>query len=185
MDSLSDVTSVRSVRRVIALVGVLAAGFAVVAADTARLRDQNNGYTVVTGSGRKSIAVRGSGRSEIVALDQLVPIFDLKVNEDPGVGLTVTVKGQRILLIPGQAFAQVNGQVISLGAPVDRDRNGWTVPIDFLSLALSRALNTKIEIRRDRRLIVVGDAQAPHVTGKFTRQGVGGRLEFDIDPPAV
>lgn len=173
-------------RRVIALVGVLAAGFAVVAADSARLRDQNNnGYTVITGSGRKSITVRGSGRGEIVSLDQLVPIFDLKVNEDPGVGLTVTVKGQRILLIPGQAFAQVNGQVISLGAPVDRDRSGWTVPIDFLSLALSRAINTKIEVRRDRRLIVVGDAQAPHVTGHFTKQGVGGRLEFDIDPPAA
>jgi len=185
MDSLSDVTSVGSVRRVIALVGVLAAGFAAVAADSPRFRDQNNAYTVITGSGRKSIAVRGSGRGEIVALDQLVSLFDLKVNEDPGVGLTVTAKGQRILLIPGQAFAQVNGQVISLGAPVDRDRNGWTVPIDFLSLALSRAINTRIEIRRERRLIVVGDAQAPHVTGKFTRQGAGARLEFDIDPPAA
>jgi len=185
MDSLSDVTSVGSVRRVIALVGVLAAGLAAVAADTTPLRYQNNGYTVITGSGRRSIAVRGSGRGEIVALDQLVPLFDLKVNEDPGVGLTVTAKGQRILLIPGQAFAQVNGQVVSLSAPVDRDRNGWTVPIDFLSLALARALNTKIEIRRDRRLIVVGDAQAPHVTGKFTRQGAGARLEFDIDPPAA
>jgi N-acetylmuramoyl-L-alanine amidase len=149
--------------------------------------DQNaqNAYTVVMPGGRRSLAVRGSGNRETIGLDQVSAVFGVTVNEDPGIGLTITARGQRILLIPGQAFAQVSGQVVSLSAPVERDRTGWTVPIDFLSAALARAMGTRIEVRRDRKIILVGDVLVPHVTGRFVRQGAGGRLEFEIVPPAA
>src|SRR5262249_48466440 len=122
----------------------------------------------------------------LVALDQLAPVFDLTATEDAVVGgLTITARGQKILLIPGQNFAQVNGRVVSLSASIARDRNGvYQVPIDFVSVALARALNTRIEVRKTSHLIIVGDISVPHVTIKVDKQATGARVSLEIVPMA-
>ncbi len=150
------------------------------------LHGQATTYTVITAQNRRSLAVRTAGNTDLVALDQLAPIFDLTATEDAVVGgLTINARGQRILLIPGQNFAQVNGRVVSLSAPIARDRSGmYQVPIDFVSVALARALNTRIEVRKSSRLIIVGDVVVPHVTIKVDKEGTGARVSFEVVPMA-
>jgi N-acetylmuramoyl-L-alanine amidase len=147
---------------------------------------QPNAYTLYTAESRRSIPFRTSGGTDMVALDQLAPIFGLTFAEDSVVGgLTVRGRGQTILLIAGQSAASIGpGRIVSLPVPVQQDRQGWSVPVDFVRLVLGPALNVRTEIRRQARTILVGDVRLPHVSGRFERAGPGARLTLEIQPPA-
>jgi N-acetylmuramoyl-L-alanine amidase len=141
-----------------------------------------NTYAIVTAESRRSLPFRTSGNADMVALEQVATLFGLKISEDPVLaGLSIDARGQRILVVPDQSFAQVAGQVRNLSAPVRRERNGWQVPIDFLNVVGS-ALNTRIEIRRASHLVIVGDLRIPALTVRIDRQGPNGRVVVDITP---
>lgn len=145
---------------------------------------QNQGtYTILTAGGRRSLPVRSAGQTDMVELDQLRDLFGIRYSED-AVGLIVEAGGTRILLLPGQSAARVGSDVVSLSARVQRERNTWQVPIDFLSRALGPALRTRIDVRRGSRLIIVGNLRVPSVTVRIDRAGDGARVLFDIQPPA-
>jgi N-acetylmuramoyl-L-alanine amidase len=157
------------------------------AALPARLQGQaTSTYTVITAQNKKPLTTRTVNGVEVVGLDQLAPVFELTATEDPVVGgLTINAKGQRILLIPGQNFAQVNGSVVSLSGPIGRDRNGmYQVPLDFIPVALARALNTRIEVRRPSKLIIVGNVVVPHVAIQVQKLATGARVTFELQPTA-
>lgn len=143
-----------------------------------------NTYTIISADGRRSLPTRAAGGADFVSLDQLAGPFGLTATEDSVMrGLIITTRGERILAIPGQSFVQVAGKVVSLSAPIQRDRNSWQVPIDFLSQALGPATGQRIAVRRASRLVIVGDVRVPQVSGRFERTGAMGRLVLDIQPP--
>jgi N-acetylmuramoyl-L-alanine amidase len=147
-------------------------------------RSQAPAYTVYTADGQRPLPFRTSGNVDMVALDQVATLFGLTVAEDALVGgVTVRGRGQTILLIPGQSFASIGpGRIVSLPAPIARDRGAIQVPIDFLRVAVGPALGTRIDVRRPRHLVLVGDVRLPQVTSHFEPQGSGGRLLIDIQP---
>ncbi len=161
---------------------------AIAAALTAHPASQGSAtsYTLYSAAGRRALPFRTANGVDIVGLNQLAAIFGLKLVEDTLVGgLTLEGRGQPILLIPGQSFVSVGpGRVVSLPAPVERDRTAWSVPVDFIRQALGPALNLAVEIRRPTHVIVVGDVRVPRVTGRFERQGPDGRVIVDIQPAA-
>jgi N-acetylmuramoyl-L-alanine amidase len=141
-------------------------------------------YTLYTADGRRAIPYRVQGNVDTVSLEQLAALFNLTLTEDALVGgLTVQTRGQTILLTPGQSFASIGpGRVVSLPGPVQHDRNGWQVPVDFVRLALGPALNTPVDIRRPTHVIVMGGAHVPTVSGRLDRQGQTARLTIDVEP---
>lgn len=168
--------------RHLAFIGALAASLAVAAP---RALQSQNAYTIVTADGRRTLPVRTTRSSEMVSLDQLGTIFGFRSSEDAQVGgLTLEVRGRRILLIADQSFAQVDGQVRTLSAAVTNERGVWLVPIDFLSEALGPVLGSRIEIRRVSRLIVVGDLRIPRVTVRVERVDAAARVVVDLVPSA-
>ena len=175
--------STRDVSRWIASITLLLAASASAGSIAPPAQSGRNAYTVITAGGRRALPVRASAGRETVALDQLATMFALSVSEDQSLGLTIRARNQSILLIPGQAFAQVAGRVVRLSAPVERDRSTWQVPIDFLTAALGPALGLRMDVRRDSRLIVVGDVRVPRITGRLERRGPAARLVLDLDPP--
>jgi N-acetylmuramoyl-L-alanine amidase len=140
-------------------------------------------YTVFTPDGRRTLPFRAMGGSDMVALDQLTAPFGLTVAEDSVLrGLVISTRGERILAIPGQSFVQVAGKVISLSAPIQREKNSWLVPIEFLSQALGPAMGVRIVVRRPTHMVLVGDVRVPQITGTFERAGAAARLLFEIQP---
>jgi N-acetylmuramoyl-L-alanine amidase len=160
------------------------AGLALTLAADARTDAQaTSPYTVYTADGRRSLPVRGTGDDEMVELARVAELFGLTVSEDPRVeGITIVARDQRITLLPNQSFVSVGGRIDTLSAPVRRERDGYLVPLDFLSRAVSRALGQRVEVRRDSRVIVVGTVRVPRVTPRFQRTGGRGRLDVTIDP---
>jgi N-acetylmuramoyl-L-alanine amidase len=165
---------------------VLAIALSLVVA-TAHPFSQASTYTIYTAEGRRTLPFRATGGADMVPLDQLATIFGLTVAEDSLVGgLTVRGRGQTILLIPGQSFASIGpGRVVSLPGPVQRDRNVWQVPVEFIGQVVGPALNLRVDLRRPSHVILVGDVRLPRITARVDRQGPNVRLAFDVQPAAA
>jgi len=140
-------------------------------------------YTVISGEGRRPLASRVFTGQEMFAVEDLARVFNLSVKEDTiAGGLTITVRGQSILLSPNQEIASVAGRLISLPAPPAREGRAWFVPVDFVSRALAPVAGTRIELRKPSRLILVGDIRMPRVAGRIEPLGALARLTFDVAP---
>lgn len=148
------------------------------------LQGQSQGaYTLLTPDGRRSLPFRTAGGTDVVPLDQLANLFGLKFMDDTlAGGLVIETRGQRIFAVPGQSFVQAAGKVVALSGPIQRERNAWQVPVDFLSLALGPATGQRIVVRRASHLILVGDIRVPQVSGRLERTAGGGRLVLEIQP---
>ncbi len=140
-------------------------------------------YTVVSRDGRRPLPVRSIGGQDMFALDDLAPLFNLSLREDPAAGgLTISAGSQTIVLSAGQPLASVGGRLISLpSAPVHQGR-AWFVPLDFVPRALGPALGTRVELRRPSRLVLVGDVRLPQVTVRIEPAGTAARVTIDVTP---
>ncbi len=146
----------------------------------------NQGYTLVSSDGVRTLVTRTAGSVDVLSLDQLVPLFSLTVREDAlAGGVSITAAKQTIVLTPNQPYASVGGRLVSLSAPITRDGKSWTVPLDLLSRAIGPALGERIEIRRASRLVVVGDVRVPQLTARVDRQSTGARITIDVAPPTT
>jgi N-acetylmuramoyl-L-alanine amidase len=149
------------------------------------LQGQTTNYTIYYPDGRRTITVRSSGSTDLVALDQLAPVFGLTFTEDRVAGgLVIGTRGQRIIAVPGQSFIQVGGKVVGLDGQLQRERNTWTAPIDFLSKALGPAVGERVELRKASRLILVGNVRVPQVGGKVEKTSAGARIVLNVQPMA-
>ena len=147
------------------------------------LQGQTTNYTIYYPDGRRTISVRTSGSTDLVTLDQLTPVFGLTFTEDRASGgLVIGTRGQRIIAVPGQSFIQVGGKVVGLDGQVQRERNAWTAPIDFLSKALGPAIGEPVVLRKASRLILVGKVSVPQVGGKVEKTASGARIVLSVQP---
>lgn len=140
-------------------------------------------YTVLSREGRRPLHARVINNQEMFALDDLAALFDLAVREDTAAGgITVTAKGQTIVLSPAQGLASVGGRLVSLPAPPVRDGRAWHVPVDFVPRALGPALGVRLELRKPSRLLLSGDVRVPRLAGRIEALGALTRLTLEVAP---
>lgn len=135
-------------------------------------------YRLVTTDGVRPLAFQTIAGIDMVELEAIAEVFDLRVRDDPRAGGAVVSAGRdRIVITSGQSTVSVGGRLVSLSAAVERDGTRWRVPIDFL-----RVVRRGAEVRREARLVVVPPAEAPRVTSRFDATSTGGRLTLAFDP---
>ena len=140
-------------------------------------------YTVLSKEGRRPVAVRVIGGQEMFAVDELAKVFGFTTREDTiGGGLTISMRGQNVLLSPGQELVSVGGRLVSLPAPPAKDGRAWFVPVDFVGRALAPVAGTRLEVRKPSRLIISGDLRVPRIAGRIDPQGAQARLTLDVAP---
>jgi N-acetylmuramoyl-L-alanine amidase len=152
----------------------------------ASLAGQNSAASlaVLSRDGRRTVPLTIVGDQEMVALEELATTFQLAVREEAG-AITVSYKGRTIVVTPDQPLASVSGRLISLSAPVSRIANRWSVPLDFISRALASIYDSRLDLRRPSRLLVVGDLRVPRVTVRQELLGDAARLTIDAAPRAA
>ena len=90
------------------------------------------------------------------------------------------------MLTPDQALASVSGRLVSLPAPPSRGAGRrWLVPEEFVSRALALIYDSKLDLRKPSRLLLVGDVRVPRITVRFDPLGTAGRLTIDSTPGAI
>ena len=139
---------------------------------------------VLTRDGRRSLAITTIGSQDMLALDELAAAFQLAVRDDGG-AITVAYKGRSVVLTPDQTIASVAGRLISLPAAPVRNGNRWLVPLDFVSRALGPIYDSRLELRRPSRLLIVGDLRVPRVTVRHEAAGSSARVTFELSPAAA
>lgn len=137
--------------------------------------------TLLSREGRRSIPLSVVSDQEYVALDDLAAAFQLVIREESG-AVTVSYKGRTIVLNPDQTIASVAGRVISLSARPVRAGGKLLVPADFITRAIAPIYDTRVDLRRSVRLLIVGDLRVPRVTVTSDALGAGLRLTIDASP---
>ncbi len=140
--------------------------------------------TVLSKEGRRSLPIVMVADQEFVALDDLAGFFQLAVHEDALGALTVSYKGKTIVLTPDQTLASVSGRLISLPSAPVRSGRRWVVPVEFISRALAPVYDTRLDLRKPSRLLVVGDLRVPRIAVRYDPLGTAGRLTIDATPRA-
>jgi len=141
--------------------------------------------TLLSRDGRRPVPTIVLSGQELVALDDVAALFQVAVREDTlAGGLTITYRGQTIVMSSDQPMASVSGRVVALPSPAVRSGNRWFVPLDFLPRALGPIYESRIELRRPSRLLVVGDLRVPRVTARVDVPGPPTRATIEIAPAA-
>lgn len=141
--------------------------------------------TLLSREGRRALPLVVVGDEDYVPVDELAAAFGTSAQEDRLVGgLTMTVNGRTIVITPDQGVVSVAGRLVSLSAPVVRQSERWLVPADFLSRALAVATGTRMDLRRQSRLLVIGDLRVPRVTARVDSSGARTAVTFEITPAA-
>jgi N-acetylmuramoyl-L-alanine amidase len=140
-------------------------------------------FVVVSPDARRPLAATQAGEHTMVALDDLAALFQLNVREDAMAGgVTVGYKGKTVILTPGQALTSAAGRLVSLPAPPARDGRRWLVPVEFISRALALVYDAKLDVRKNARLVLVGDVRVPHIAVRQESLGPQTRVTFNIAP---
>ena len=133
--------------------------------------------------GARSLPTVSINNQDYVALDEVASSFGLTLREDRlAGGVTISAGTRSIIITADQAVASVSGRLVSLSAPPVRQSNRWFVPLDFLQRALGPALETRIELRRASRLLIVGDLRVPRVNTRIEPGPAGATVVFEISP---
>jgi N-acetylmuramoyl-L-alanine amidase len=139
--------------------------------------------SVIARDGRRPLAFTVVNGQEMVALSDLADLFQLAVFEDAlAGGVTVTYKGRSIVLTAGQTLASVAGRLVSLPAPTQHDQRVWRVPVEFINRALALIYDARLELRKDSRLVIVGELRVPRVVVRHEPAGADTRIVIDISP---
>lgn len=143
-------------------------------------------YTVISREGRRTIQAVTAGDHDLLRVEDLAAAFQLVVREDRGSNaLTVTHAGRTAVLSLDQGLASIGGRLISLSVPPARDGARWVVSADFVSRALALIVDTRLDVRRTSRLIVVGEARVPRITARLDQVGAATRVTLDLSPAAA
>jgi len=139
--------------------------------------------TVISREGRKPLPVTSINNQDYIAVDDINAAFATTAREDRlAGGLTITARGRSIVLTENQHVVSVAGRLVTLPAPPLRRDARWLVPADFLSRALSPALEVRLDLRRAARLLVVGELRVPRVVARIDAGATNVAVTFDITP---
>ena len=138
---------------------------------------------VLSREGVRALPTVTLNSQEYVALDDLSQAFGLTSREDQlAGGITVTAAKQSIIITPDQPVVSVAGRLVSLNGAPTKQGNRWLLPLDFLPRALGPALQTRIDLRRASRLLIVGDLRVPRVVARIDPSPAGTTVTFDATP---
>lgn len=118
---------------------------------------------------------------DFVALEDLATAFQLTVREEAG-AITVSSRGRTIVLTRNQSLASVSGRLISMPAPPARVGSRWFVPVDFIGRVLPSVYETRIDLRRPSRLVIIGDLRVPRLSVRHEPLAASARLTIEATP---
>jgi len=139
--------------------------------------------TVLSREGRKPLPLTTINNQDYVAVDDINTVFGTTSREDRlAGGLTITLRGRSIVVTADQNVVSVSGRLVSLPSPPVRRDNRWFVPADFLPRALALVLDTRLDLRRSTRLLIVGDVRVPRVVARVDAGTTNVAVTFEVTP---
>lgn len=144
---------------------------------------QGTPLTILSREGRKPLAITSINNQDYVSVDDINTAFATSSKDDRVAGgLIISARSRSIALSENQNIVSVSGRLVSLPAPPVRRDNRWFVPVDFLPRALALALESRIDLRRPARLLIVGDLRVPRVVARVDAGPANVSVTFEVTP---
>ncbi|MGH9384687.1 MAG: N-acetylmuramoyl-L-alanine amidase [Vicinamibacterales bacterium] len=167
------------------LVSLIAIVLCLASIDTVPAQTTSTTLTLLSRDGRRALPTTPVGTQDYVFVDDLNSAFGTTAREDRlAGGLTITVRNRSAVLTADQTVVQANGRLVSLLAPVLRRDGRWLVPVDFIPRALSVLLETRLDLRRASRLLVMGDLRVPRIVVTVDAGVTNVSVIFEVTPSA-
>jgi N-acetylmuramoyl-L-alanine amidase len=139
--------------------------------------------TVLSGQGRRTLAVTTINNGEYLLLDEVSAALGLSTRDDRLTGAATVTHGQRsAVLTPERTVVSVQGRLVSLAAPPLRQDGRLFVTPEFVTRALALLMEQRIEFRRAGRLLVMGDLRVPRVLVRGEFGSTSAQVVFEISP---
>jgi len=129
-------------------------------------------------------------KAEIVNRTTYLPLIDIvqfmKLPYTDALSLeTFTIRNgnSRLVLTKNSGLISINDQIVLLRNPILRENDRWMVPLDFLTLGLSKISGTEFRNRAGPR-IFAGNVQAPELVMNAQSLGAITRLTIRVGVPA-
>ena len=71
----------------------------------------------------------------------------------------------------------MSGRLVSLPAPPARSGRRWLVPVEFISRALAPIYDTRLDLRKPSRLLIIGDLRVPRIAVRYDPLGAVGTAD--------
>jgi N-acetylmuramoyl-L-alanine amidase len=140
-------------------------------------------YRVLSREGVRQLPFTTQNNQDVVALDEVARLFGLTMREDQlAGGVTLSVGDRTIIVTAAQPVISVAGRLVSLSAPPVKQGDRWLVPMDFVQRAVGPAIDTRLDVRRPSRLILVGDIRVPRIVSRVEASPGGTTITFDATP---
>jgi N-acetylmuramoyl-L-alanine amidase len=120
--------------------------------------------TILARDGRRQLPLTIANNQELVFLDELAAAFQLTVRDEPFGALAIGYKGKSILLTPDQPLVSIAGRLVSLPTAPTRSGRRLLVPVEIINRALTLIYDSRLDLRKPSRLLIVGDWRVPRVT---------------------
>jgi len=163
------------------LVATATAGLILLAVDPIGGQAQAPALTILSREGRRPLPLTIANDQELVVLDDLAAAFQLTVRDEPLGAVAVGYKGKTVLLTPDQALVSVAGRLVSLPSAPTRNGRRVLVPVEFINRALALIYDSRLDLRKSSRLLIVGDWRVPRVTMRIEAGDVP-RIVVDATP---
>ena len=137
--------------------------------------------TMLSKDGRRPLPLTIANDQELVFLDELAAAFQLTVRDEAFGAVTVGYKGKTILLTPDQPLVSIAGRLVSLPSAPTRSGRRMLVPVEFISRALALIYDSRLDLRKSSRLLIVGEWRVPRVTMRI-EGGEPTRIVVDATP---
>lgn len=140
---------------------------------------------LLTAQGRRPFPTSVVNGQEMVDAADLVSLLQVAVRDDDAAGgLSISYRGRSLVVSPDQPVASVSGRIITLPTRAIRRGRRWLLPLDVIPRAISLIYDSRIELRRPSRLLIVGNLRVPRVTVRLDASGPPTRLSIEATPPA-
>src|SRR6516164_8837443 len=77
--------------------------------------------------------------------------------------LTMRSGSNRLVITKNSALISYNEQILLLPSPILREDNRWLVPVEFLSMGLTRLTGTEFRYRPGTSRVFAGNIEAPEL----------------------
>jgi N-acetylmuramoyl-L-alanine amidase len=137
--------------------------------------------TILARDGRRQLPLTIANNQELVFLDELAAAFQLTVRDEPFGALAIGYKGKSVLLTPDQPLVSIAGRLVSLPTAPTRSGRRLLVPVEIINRALTLIYDSRLDLRKPSRLLIVGDWRVPRVTMRL-EGGDTPRIVVDAAP---
>ncbi len=151
----------------------------------AQTRAADSGFPLYFENSKLVLKAESINRTTYLPLLDIVQFMKLPFTDAISLEtFTIRSGSSRLVLTKNSGLMSINDQIVILRNPIVRENDRWMVPIDFLTLGLSRITGQEFRYRTGMSRIFVGSSSAPELIMNAQTLGPITRLTLRVGASA-